>query len=84
VRLSLKYLDIMFVFSGVHMRVASENAQSAMAALSGLMPNVGGLREGRRRLLVSVVQFVLLYGAPMWAPSLVRDRRSIAVLARMQ
>jgi len=35
-----------------------------------LMPNVGGPRENRRRLLASVVHSVLLYGAPSWAHTL--------------
>ncbi|CAB0030482.1 unnamed protein product [Trichogramma brassicae] len=35
-------------------------------ALSGLMPNIGGPRCSRRRLYTSVVDSVLLYGAPTW------------------
>jgi len=52
------------------------------ATLSSPMPNVSGLREGRRRLFVSVVQSVLLYGVSTWAPSLARERRSVAALVQ--
>lgn len=38
--------------------------------LARIMPNVGGPREDRRRLLSSVVHSVLLYGAPSWAHTL--------------
>jgi len=48
------------------------------------MPSVGSPREGRRRLFMCVVQFLLLYIAPTWAFSLAHDRRSVAVLARVQ
>ncbi|XP_022172379.1 uncharacterized protein LOC111035161 [Myzus persicae] len=34
--------------------------------LARIMPNTGGLREDRRRLLSSVVHSLLLYGAPSW------------------
>lgn len=66
------------------LRAASEKSQGMMAALSVLIPNVSDPREGRRRLHVNVVQLLLLYGALTWAPSLVRDRRSVVVLARIQ
>jgi len=56
--------------------VRYEKSQWVMAALRGLMPKVGGPREGRRHLNVSVVESVLLYGAPTWGPFLVRDQRA--------
>jgi len=45
---------------GVHLRAASEKGERLMSALSGLMPNVGGPREGHKRLLVSVVKSIFL------------------------
>lgn len=53
-----------------HIRRASDKAERIGAQLSRLMPNVGGPREHRRRLLSAVVNSVLLYGAPTWARTL--------------
>lgn len=49
---------------------ATQKAQQVGARLARLMPNVGGPRETRRRLLTLVVNSVLLYGAPSWAHTL--------------
>ncbi|CAB0040785.1 unnamed protein product [Trichogramma brassicae] len=49
-----------------HLKVVSEKAARVTGALSGLMPNIGGPRCSWRRLYTSVVDSVLLYGAPTW------------------
>ncbi|CAB0037996.1 unnamed protein product [Trichogramma brassicae] len=49
-----------------HLKFVSEKAACVVGALSGLMPNIGGPRCSRRRLYTSVVDSVLLYGAPTW------------------
>lgn len=85
---SLKYLGVVLenkgTWFGAHFRAAADKARRVMTALSRLMPNVGGPREGRRRLLSSVVHSVLLYGAPTWAPTLPYDPRGVEVLASVQ
>lgn len=53
-----------------HIQVAADKARKMMTALGRLMLNLGGPKEPRRRLLVGVLQYVLLYGAPVWGPSL--------------
>jgi len=79
------YLNIVFeckgTIFGVQLRDASEKAHRLMADLSGLMPNVGGPREGRRRLLVSVVQSILPYDTSTRVTSVTHDRWSVAVFA---
>ena len=55
---------------GAHFRAVADKAQRVMSSLGRLMPNMGGPRERRRELLVSVVHGVLLYGAPARAYSL--------------
>ncbi|XP_054272570.1 UDP-glycosyltransferase UGT5-like [Macrosteles quadrilineatus] len=47
------------------------------------MANVGGPRSSRRRLLMSSVQFVLLYGAEVWADALNKEAYRMR-LARVQ
>ena len=54
-----------------HIRQACEKATRVAATLSWLMVNVGGLKPSRRRLLISVVHSILLYGAEVWAENLV-------------
>lgn len=56
-----------------HIKKAQDKAESMGIQLARLMPNIGGPREGRGRLFTSVVQSVLLYGAPTWAQSLRYD-----------
>jgi len=59
-------------------------ADGMVAALSRLMPNVGGPGGRRRRLYAGVVQSVLMYGAPVWAEDLGRSRRLRERLASVQ
>ena len=49
-----------------HLRIVSDKASKVAGALLGLTPNIGGPRSSRRRLYVSVVDSILLYGAPIW------------------
>ena len=53
-----------------HIRQACEKASRVAATLSWLMANVGGPKPSRRRLLLSVVNSSLLYGAEMLAETL--------------
>ncbi|ENN73781.1 hypothetical protein YQE_09618, partial [Dendroctonus ponderosae] len=48
----------------------SARANSAMIALSRLMPNIGGPSPNKRRLLCSVARSILLYAAPAWGHSM--------------
>ncbi|RXF70349.1 hypothetical protein EKK70_17640, partial [Desulfovibrio sp. DS-1] len=82
---TLKYLGITFSTKGslfgAHLRGAALKAGRVMSSLGRLMPNVGGPREPRRRLLTGVVQSVLLYGAPTWAHTLCWDKPALAAMA---
>ena len=53
-----------------HIRQASEKASKVAATLNWLMANVGGPKPSRRKLLMSVVHSILLYGAEVWAEAL--------------
>lgn len=49
-----------------HVEVVSEKAAKTTSALSRLMPNVGGPKAQKRKLLSTVVHAQLLYAAPVW------------------
>lgn len=54
-----------------HLQIVSARARATSNALSRIMPNIGGPRQIRRRLLSSVVSSIMLYGAPVWSDALV-------------
>ena len=60
-----------------------DKAARVVSSLSRLMANVGGPRSSRRRLLMSSVQSVLLYGAEVWEDALNKEVYRMR-LARVQ
>lgn len=70
---TIRYLGITFdrgITFRSHIRKATEKASKAANALRGLLPRLDELSDGKRRLLASVAQSVILYAAPVWAPVL--------------
>ena len=70
---SIKYLGVQLdrrLSFGEHLKIAAAKAIQCGASLARLMPNIGGPREAKRRLVASVVQSKLLYAAPVWANAL--------------
>lgn len=57
-----------------HLLATAEKVAKSVASLFKLMPNIGGPKQRKRQLLMSVVQNQLLYAAPIWAPALIFDR----------
>ena len=70
---SIKYLGVQLdrrLSFGEHLKIATARAIQCGANLARLMPNIGGPREAKRRLVASVVHSKLLYAAPVWANAL--------------
>lgn len=70
---SLRYLGIEFskkLGYGTHIRSAAVKAGKTAKALERILPNVRGARQNKRKVLSSVVQNQLLYGAPIWTGAL--------------
>ena len=66
---SIKYLGVQLNQSlsfGEHLQIATAKAIQCAAALSWRMPNIGGPREAKRRLVVKVANLKLLYTVPVW------------------
>lgn len=68
-----------------HLNWVPQKAEKIMGALRGLMPNLRGPREIRRRLYATAVRSVLLYGAPVWAiEGVVNATKRMRPLVRVQ
>jgi len=85
----MKYLGMIvergLLFKG-HISEAACKAEKIANTTGRLMPNIGGPKESRRKLLLSVTTSILLYGAPSWAEtmSLEGATDSIATTAQCQ
>ncbi|KLV34219.1 hypothetical protein AB894_15215 [Piscirickettsia salmonis] len=55
-----------------HFRRLAPKLERTGAALKRLLPNLGGPNASCRRLYAGVVRSMALYGAPVWAPNLMR------------
>ena len=70
---SIKYLGVQLdrrLSFGEHLRIAAAPAIQCGANSARLMPNIGGPREAKRRLMASLVHSKLLHAAPAWANAL--------------
>lgn len=82
---SLRYLGVQLdarLRFDDHLRIVSAKAGAVCNALARIMPNIGGPRQARRKLLSTVVTSVMLYAAPIWSaaaavPSYVRQMTSV-------
>ena len=72
-RTSIKYLRLQLdcrLSFGEHLKITAAKAIQCGAGLARLIPNIGGPREVKRRLVASVVHSRLLYAAPVWVKAL--------------
>lgn len=84
---SIKYLGLIvddYWNFKLHVKAAVEKAERVLGTLSRLMPNIGGPKEPRRKLLMSVVYSVMLYGCPVWGHTLAYAKSSVDALMRVQ
>ena len=64
-----------------HIRKATEKASLRVGQLSRLMANTHGPKPMIRRLLMSTIHSILLYGAEVWADALRVNRRRVCMAA---
>lgn len=70
---SLKYLGVIIdarLNFKTHIEHTAIKAANVRAALERMMPNVGGPRQGKRKIISTVVSSVILYAAPIWSGAL--------------
>lgn len=82
-----KYLGVMIdskLTFGKQLRRAAEKAAAMVANLSRIMANTHGPSSSKRRLLMTTVQSVLLYGAEIWGGQMRLElyRRGLASVQR--
>ncbi|KAJ8912524.1 hypothetical protein NQ315_014468 [Exocentrus adspersus] len=67
-----------------HITEAGKRAEKSVNALSRLMPNIGGLRMAKRKIMGAAAQSIMLYGAEVWVPALETDsyRRILETVQR--
>ncbi|KAF6210112.1 hypothetical protein GE061_015868 [Apolygus lucorum] len=68
-----RYLGVMLdtkITFGEHLKRTADRAAQKSAALCHLMRNINGPRPCKRRLMMTVVESILLYGAEVWADAL--------------
>lgn len=75
------WLDPKLTFAE-HVNQTIRKAERTTTALSKLMPNIGGPRASKRKLLVSVIHSQLLYAAPIWY-TVTNNRKILAKLNRI-
>lgn len=85
---AIKYLGVMIdnrLQFKVHVEYSSKKASLLQAALSRILPNIGGPGYPRRILISRVVSSVLLYAAPVWARALAtkETRRKLSSVYRL-
>lgn len=63
------FLDEKLSFSE-HIKRSTEKAGIKMAALTRILPNVGGPSDSKRAVLCGVIHSIVLYAAPVWQEAL--------------
>lgn len=67
-----------------HFMELAPRLEGAALALSRLLPNIGGPHAKVRKLYTLVVASIALYGAPVWAYNIKKNRRIISILRNSQ
>ena len=74
---SLKYLGIIFdrnMTKTEHIKQTVTRVNEVAAKLGRLMPNIGGPRSSKRRVLSGAINSVILYGAPVWSETMKKEK----------
>jgi len=69
---------------GGQLRANSKKTKRVISARSGHKQNIGNPQEGGRLFIMSIVQWILLYGAPTWASKFAYDPLNVKTSARVQ
>ena len=57
-----------------HVKQVVARANEVFSKLGRLMPNIGGRRSSKRRVLSGAVSSIVLYGAPIWGGIISKEK----------
>jgi hypothetical protein len=83
----VKYLGVVLdqgLSFSPHVEYAVKKAAKAVASLGRLMPRTYGAGEAKRRVLASVAESIVMYGAPVWGGPALKGARNKRRLASVQ
>jgi len=82
----VKYLGVHFdprLRFAQHARISAKRAADSSRQLAQILPNLRGAKQKTRRVLATVVTARLLYGAPIWSPTMSSEAiKSMGVVYR--
>lgn len=84
---TMKYLGVMLdhrLSFGAHFAYVGDKIASVSRGLCGVMPNLRGPDERKRRLYANVLESVALYGAPVWSEALQTSSKGRQIFRRSQ
>jgi len=67
-----------------HFKYVRDKVDSVTHVLSRLMPNLRSPNEKKRRLYASVIEFIVLYGVPIWGQTLLELRVTLKIVRNIQ
>lgn len=73
---AMKFMD--------HVKRCTDKATAKVAAVGRILPNVGGPKEPRRKIIASVAKSIIIYGAPVWADKVGKAGKAREMLGRVQ
>lgn len=76
------WLDTKLTFAE-HVKKTTEKVEKTITALTSLMPNIGGPRASKRKVMASVVHSQILYAAPVWH-TVTQNKKLTRKLAKLQ
>lgn len=87
IRSSIKYLGLLLDSKWCflpHFTELAPKMERASMALCRLLPNIGGPNNRVRRLFANVVASIALYGAPVWAYDILKNRKILSIMRASQ
>lgn len=79
---AVRYLGVMFdeyTSFGEHVKMITRKSEDKVSKLVRLMPNIGGPRPIKRRIILSAINSILLYAAPVWGMALKKKKHVVAM-----
>lgn len=87
IKKEVKYLGVILdrgLTGSAHVSYVAARADKVVTSLARLMPRTWGASEGKRRLLATVAESIILYAAPAWEGVALQTKKNCQRLLRCQ